>query len=202
MIWPVLSLRDTGWSPGERVNPRLHWLDDPDLPADLVLHQVAVRATTWPDADGKPWAQMIEAGDLRALRQGDHRPGDLSLDGCLIVDHYPVLTGDLPRTSGVVRRVRSVQNLYGRGADGWIRRPGRVRLTDVPSAAYEHLRDDPDLTEPPPPGGEPEPGTMRFLSPEQYFLLARDRLPAEQWQAGGFLVDLDVTLDRVSHQFE
>lgn len=189
MRWPVLldgSPRDTDWSLGERVEARLSWLDDPDLPAGLVLHQVAVRAGTWRNADGEPWAQMIEAGALRALRQGDHRDGDLALDGCLIVDAYPALTGARPRTPGVVRRVRLVQALHERGADGWIRRPGAVRLTDLPDAGPGHLRDDPDLFDPTP------SGSLRILSPEQYFRLAGDRLPAEQWQARGFLVDLDV----------
>ncbi|GGQ67862.1 hypothetical protein [Couchioplanes azureus] len=197
MLWPVLLLGgcchpDTIWCPGERVETRLHWVDDPDLPAELVLHQVGVRAGTWLDADRKPWAQMIEAGDLRALRQGDHRAGDLVLDGCLMVDAYPVLTGDLPLTAGVVRRVRVVQDLHEQGAEYWVRRPGGVRLIDVPDADPDHLRDDPDLCEPTPSDWEPDPEKLRIFSPEQYYALVRDQLPAEQWQARGFLVDLDV----------
>jgi hypothetical protein len=65
-------------------------------------------------------------------------------------------------------------------------------LTDVPDTRRERLRDDPDLGQPPSPDWEPEPGTMVMLSPEEYFRLAYDRLPAEQWQAQGFLVDLDI----------
>jgi hypothetical protein len=87
-----------------------------------------------------------------------------------------------------------VHDRYNRGTDGWIRRPGDVRLTDVPDASPGRLCDDPPLTGSPLPDGHyPEPGTMQFLSPEQYVQMARDRLPAQQWQARGFLVDLDVT---------
>jgi hypothetical protein len=39
---------------------------------------------------------------------------------------------------------------------------------------------------------EPEPGTLQIMSPEEYFRLARDHLPVEQWQARGFLVDVEV----------
>ncbi|MEV6602439.1 hypothetical protein AB0M36_37160 [Actinoplanes sp. NPDC051346] len=39
---------------------------------------------------------------------------------------------------------------------------------------------------------------MQILSPEQYNALVRDQLPPEQWQARGFLVDLDVA-DRATN---
>ncbi|HEX8629706.1 MAG TPA: hypothetical protein VF755_16190 [Catenuloplanes sp.] len=195
MRWPVLldtTPRDTTWFLGERVSTRLRWLDDPDLPDDLVLHRVPVRAGTLSNTHGQPWAQLIRAGDLLALREGDPWAGEVTLDGCLGFDAFLGLIGELPGTVGVVRRVRVVQDLHDRGTDGWIRRPGAVRLTDVPDASPERLIDDPSFVEPTPPDREPEPGTMRILSPEQYFQLVRDRLPAEQWQARGFLVDLHV----------
>lgn len=195
MIWPILlsaDPRDTTWSLGDRVSTRLRWLDDPDLPDDLLLHQVALRASTLTDFHGQPWAQLVEAGDLLAVRQGDHRGGAVTLDGCLGFDAYLGLIGELPATVGIVRRVRVVHDLHDRGTDRWIRRPGHVRLTDVPDACPERLRDDPSFFDPAPPDWEPEPGTMQILSSEQYFQLVRDQLPAEQWQARGFLVDLDV----------
>lgn len=195
MLWPVLLTthpRDTTWSLGERVSTRLRWLDNPDLPGDLVLHRTVVQASTLIGYHGQPWAQLITSSGLIAVRQGDHRAGDVTLDGCLGFDAYLGLIGELPVTVGVVRRVRVVHDLHDRGTDGWIRRPGHPRLTDVPDACPTRLRDDPSLFEPTPPDWEPEPGTMQFLSPEQYFQMARDRLPAEQWQARGFLVDLDV----------
>ncbi|MFI7598890.1 hypothetical protein [Actinoplanes sp. NPDC049681] len=197
MLWPVLldtAPRETLWALSERVSTRLRWLDDPDLPDDLVLHRVVVRASTLLDFDGHPWAQLVEAGDLRAIRGGDHRAGDVTLDGCLGFDASLGVLGDLPVTVGVVRRVRVVHDLHDRGTSEWIRRPGAVRLTDVPDACPTRLRDEPSFDgEPVPYDWEPEPGTMQFMSPEEYFQLARDRLPAEQWQARGFLVDLDVT---------
>jgi hypothetical protein len=195
MLWPVLlddAPRDTVWSLDERVSTRLRWLDDPDLPGDLVLRQVVVRASTLLGFDGQPWAQLIEAGDLRAVRDGDHRAGDVTLDGCLGFDTFLGIIGELPVTEGVVRRVRVVHDLHDRGTSEWIRRPGAVRLTDVPDACPTRLRDEPSLGEPMPVDWEPEPGTMQLMSPEEYFQLARDQLPAEQWQARGFLVDLDV----------
>ena len=85
-----------------------------------------------------------------------------------------------------------MQDLHDRGTGEWIRRPGAVRLTDVPDACPSHLRDDPSFDELMPDDGKPEPGTMQILSPEEYFRLARDQLPAEQWQARGFLVDWEV----------
>ena len=118
------------------MSTRLRWLDNPDLPGDLVLHRRAVQASTLIDHHGQPWAQLITSSGLIAVREGDHRAGDVTLDGCLGFDAY--------------------------------------------------------LVEPTPPDWEPEPGTMQILSPEQYFQMFRDRLPAEQWQARGFLVDLDV----------
>lgn len=197
MLWPVLlntHPREATWSLGELVTTRLRWLDDPELPDDLVLHQVVVRSSTLLDVDGRPWAQLIEGGDLQAVREGDHRDGAVALDGCLGFDAYLGLIAYLPSTVGVVRRVRVVHDLYDRGTDGWIRRPGDVRLTDVPDAFPGHLRDDPSLVDPPlPDGHQPEPGTMRWLSPTQHFQMARDRLPAQQWQPRGFLIDLDIT---------
>ena len=197
MLWPVLlddAPRDTAWSRGERVSTRLRWLDEPDLPDDLVLHRVGVRASTLLGYDGQPWAQLVEAGDLRAVRQGDHRAGDVTLDGCLGFDAFLGIIGELPPTVGVVRRVRVVHDLHDRGTSEWIRRPGAVRLTDVPDACPTRLRDEPSIDgEPMPDDWEPEPGTVQIMSPEEYFRLVRDQLPAEQWQARGFLVDLDVT---------
>jgi len=196
MLWPVLlntHPREATWSLGERVTTRLRWLDDPGLPDDLVLHQVVVRSNTLLDVDGRPWAQLIEAGDLFAVREGDHRDGEGTLDGCLGFDAYLGLIGELPSSVGVVRRVRVVHDLYDRGTDGWIRRPRDVRLTDVPDASPERLRDDPCFVDPPSPDGyHPDPDTVRFLSPTQYFQTNRDRLPAQKWQARGFLVDLDI----------
>ncbi|MBG0563793.1 hypothetical protein [Actinoplanes aureus] len=195
MLWPVLldtAPRDTTWSLGERVSTRLRWLDDPDLPDDLVLHQVVVPASTLPDFHGQPWAQLIEAGDLRAVREGEHRAGDVTLDGCLGFDAFLRIIGELPVTVGIVRRVRVVHDLHDRGTSEWIRRPGCVRLTDVSDACPTRLRDEPSFGEPTPDDWEPEPGTVQFMSPEEYFRLARDHLPAEQWQARGFLVDLEI----------
>ncbi|BCY08778.1 hypothetical protein [Actinoplanes sp. L3-i22] len=195
MLWPVLldsTPRDTAWSVGERVSTRLRWLDDPDLPDELVLRQVAVRASTLLAADGQPWAQLIEAGDLRAVREDDHRTGAVTLDGCLGFDAFLRIIGELPAAVGIVRRVRVIHDLHDRGTSEWIRRPGAVRLTDVPDAGPTHLRDDPSFEETVPDDWEPEPGTMQILSPEKYFRLAGDQLPTEQWQARGFLVDLDV----------
>jgi hypothetical protein len=195
MRWPVLlntHPRETPWSLGERVTTRLRWLDDPELPDDLLLHQVVVRANTLLDADGRPWAQLVAAGDLLAIREGDHRDGEVTLDGCLGFDAYLGLIGELPSTVGVVRRVRVVHDRYDQGTDGWIRRPGDVRLTDVPDAAPGRLRDNPSFFDPPPDEGRlPKPGTLRFLSPMQHSQITGDRLPP-QWQARGFLVDLDI----------
>jgi len=194
MLWPVLLRTDplgASWSLGERVSTRLRWLDEPGLPADLVLRHIGVRASPLIGADGQPWAQLIEAGGLRAVREGHRGAGDLTLDGCLGHDAFLRLVGGLPVTAGIVRRVRVVHALYDRGADGWIPSPGELRLTDVPDARPEHLRDDPDL-DGPSAGAAPEPGTMVLLSPEEYFRIAYDRLPDQQWQAQGFLVDLDV----------
>jgi hypothetical protein len=127
MLWPVLldaAPRDTRWSVGERISTRLRWLDDPDLPDGLTLHHVVVRAGTLLDAEGQPWAQLVAAGDLRAVREGDHRTGDVTLEGCLGFDAFLGIIGELPLTVGIVRRVRVVHDLHDRGAGEWIRRPG------------------------------------------------------------------------------
>jgi hypothetical protein len=34
---------------------------------------------------------------------------------------------------------------------------------------------------------------MHFVSATEDFRMSRDRLPAQQWQARGLLVDLDIT---------
>ncbi|GAB1692749.1 hypothetical protein [Krasilnikovia sp. M28-CT-15] len=195
MLWPVLldtTARDSMWSLGERVSTRLRWLDHPDLPDDVLLYRVPVRARTLRDVDGRPWAQLVEAGDLLAIREGDRCAGEVILDGCLGLDAFLGIIGELPDTVGTVRRVRVLQDLHDRGTDRWIRRPEAVRLIDVPDASPHRLIDEPSSFEPMHPDWEPEPGSMQILSPEQYFQMARDRLPAEQWQARGFLVDLDV----------
>ncbi|MEV0900678.1 hypothetical protein [Actinoplanes sp. NPDC049802] len=152
-----------------------------------MLRRIVVRAGALPGFDGRPWAQLVEAGDLRAVREGDHRVGDVTLDGCLGFDAFLGIIGELPATVGIVRRVRLVQDLHDRGAVEWIRRPGDVRLTDVPDACPTRLCDDP-MPDP----RDPEPGEMKIFSPETYFRAFREHLPAQQWQARGFLVDLDV----------
>lgn len=195
MLWPVLLNADplaASWSLGERVSTRLRWLDHPDLPADLALRQVGVRASMLTGADGQPWAQLIEAGGLRAVRDGHHGAGHLTVDGCPGYDDFLRLIGELPVTVGIVRRVRVLHALHDRGTDGWIPRPGTLRFTDVPDASPERLRDDPDLDEPQAPQCEHEPGSMVWLSADEYYRLAYHQLPAEQWQGQGFLVDLDV----------
>ncbi|WP_328475245.1 hypothetical protein OHA21_18205 [Actinoplanes sp. NBC_00393] len=192
MLWPVLldsSPRDTVWSLGERVSTRLRWLDEPDLSDDLVLHRTPVRTSALRDCHGEPWAQLVESGDLRAVREGDQSACEITLSGCLGFDAFLGIIGELPVTVGIVRRVRLVQDLHERGADQWMRRPGGVRLIDVPDAGPQRLIDDPSLFEPMPPDWEPEPGTVQFMSPEQHFRMVRDK---EQWQARGFLVDLEV----------
>ncbi len=194
-LWPVLldtHPRDTVWSLGERVSTRLRWLDNPDLPDDVVLRQIPARAGTLVDSHGRPWAQLIRIGDVLAVREGDHRAGEVTLGGCLGVDAYLGLVGDVPVTVGVVRRVQVVHDLHDLGAGGWVRRPGAVRLTEVPDAGPERLRDEPSLVEAVSPDRIPEAGTMRIVSPKQYVRMFRDQLPAEQWQARGFLVDLEV----------
>ncbi len=196
VLWPVLlntHPREANWSLGERVTTRLRWLDEPELPDDLVLHQVVMRASTLLDADGRPWAQLVQAGSLLAVRQGDDRGGELTLDGCLGFDAYLGLIGELPCTGGVVRRVRILHDLYDRSTDGWIRCPGRVRLTEVPDTSPGRLCDDSSFIQALPAEGQPEPGTIRFVSLTQYFRMTRDQLPAQQWQPRGFLVDLDIT---------
>lgn len=195
MLWPVLldsTPRDTTWSLGERVSTRLRWLDNPDLSDDLVLHRVPVRARTLLNSRGQPWAQLVEAGDLLAVREGDRRAGDVTLGGCLGFDAHLGLVDELPGTVGIVRRVRVVQDLYDRGTEQWIRRPGVTRLIDVPDAGPGRLIDDPSFDEPMSPDWEPGPGSMQVLSPEQHFQRFRHQLPAEQWQARGLLVHLDV----------
>ncbi|WP_433076892.1 hypothetical protein ACQP1P_33120 [Dactylosporangium sp. CA-052675] len=196
MLWPVLlntHPREANWSLGERVTTRPRWLDDPEPPDDLVLHQVVVRASTLLDADGRPWAQLVQAGNLLAVRQGDDRRGELTLDGCLGFDGWLGLIGELPFTEGVVRRIRIMHDLYDRSTDGWIRRPGRVRLTEVPDTSPGRLCDGPSCIKALPAEGQPEPGTIQFVSPTQYFRMTRDQLPAQQWQTRGFLVDLEIT---------
>lgn len=210
MLWPVLldaHPRDTAWSLGERVSTRLRWLDAPDLPADLIVRQVGVRASALPGADGRPWAQLVEAGGLVAFREGHQAAGHLVLDGCLGFDAFLPLIDGLPATVGTVRRVRMLHELHDRSPGGWIRRGGAPRLTDVPDAAPERLRDEPspfdasdraahDALDGAPLGSaprDPASGAMVVLSPEEYLRLAYDRLPARQWQARGFLVDLETT---------
>ena len=158
-----------------------------------MVRQVGVRASALIGAHGRPWAQLVEAGGLRAVREGHHAAGDLKLDGCLGFDAFLHLIGELPVTVGTVQRVRVLHELHDRGPDEWMPRPGALRLSDVPDASPQRLRDDPPTHEADPGEPEPDPGTMMIFSPEEYFRLAYDRLPAEQWQVRGFLVDLDVT---------
>lgn len=188
MLWPVLldtHPRDTNWSLGERVSAPLRWLDAPDLPAGLIVRQAGVRASALPGADGRPWAQLVEAGGLMAVREGHQAAGDVALDGCLGFDAFLPLIDGLPATVGTVRRVRVLHELHDLSPGGWIRRDGALRLTDVPDAAPERLRDDPSPVE--------AAGTMVILSPEEHFRLAYDRLPVRRWQARGFLIDLETS---------
>ena len=174
------------WLPGAAVSARLSWCDTPDLPGELLLRRAGLRATALIGGDGRPWAQLVRAGGLVAVRPGHRSAGAVLLDGCLTYEVYRQSAGWLPATTGTVRRVRAVLRLHDRGEDRWIPRPQATRVIDVPGTGPTHLHDDPA------PEDEPVPGSMVLLSPEQYFAMSRERLPAQQWQALGFLVDLDV----------
>lgn len=186
-VWLGSTPLDPPWSVGDRVVTRLRWCDDPDLPDHLALRKVRVRATVLRGADEQPWAHLVEADGLVAVRSGHHTSGEITISGCLSYDDLLRIVGDMPSTTGVVRRIRVVSYLYDRGADGWVRRPDAPRLTDVPDASPARLSDGP-----PPEARAPSTGSFVFLSPEQHFQLARDRLPPQQWQAHGFLIDLEV----------
>ena len=190
--WPVLvgtvPMADP-WSVGDQVSVPLRWRDDPDLPDDLQLRGIPFHADVLTDEDG-PWAQLLSAGGVTAVRTGQVRTGAVRLSGCLEYDQLSQWE-QIPRTTGTVRRVRVVQNLYDRGPDRWVPVPGVRRLPDVAATAPQFLRDDPPGPEADP-DEEPDPATLRFMSMAEYFALARDHLPPQQWQATGFLADLEV----------
>ncbi|MFI5493468.1 hypothetical protein [Actinoplanes sp. NPDC051859] len=122
--------------------------------------------------------RWLDASDL---------PDDVTPEGRLGEAHFMAVLGTSPVTEGVVRRVRLVQDLHDRGTEEWVRRPGETRLIDLPDAGPGGLRDDPQLDE------DPDLDSLEIFSPEEYFRLVRDRLPEQQWQARGFLIDLEVS---------
>jgi hypothetical protein len=175
----------TPWSVGDLVAARLRWCDNPNLPDDMVMRDVDMRAEVLRDGDGRPWADVVRAGAIAAARPGRKEAGEVRISGCLAYDAFLQSTDQVPVTSGVVRRVRVVLTLHDRGTHGWVPRAGAVRLREVPDTAVEGLRGEPPPT-------ATAPGVLAFLSPEQYFDRYRDQLPARQWQARGFVVDLAV----------
>ncbi|MEU4689106.1 hypothetical protein [Actinoplanes sp. NPDC023714] len=188
MLWPILT-SEVPWSPGDHVTIRLRWRDDPSAPGgtDGRVHaglpgrlEVTMRATILHDPDGVPWAQLLRKDGVSAARTGHTRSGEVQLSGCLTYESYEQWD-QVPPTTGVVRRIRAFQLLHDRGADFWVPRPGIHRLIDIlPGADSPADEDDVD------------PATLRLLSPEEYFALARDHLPQTEWQTQAYLTDLDV----------
>lgn len=181
MLWPILLVSapiETPWSLGDQIATRLRWCDAPNLPGDVVMHQVRACATVLIGGDGQPWAQLIEAGALVAARPGRGQTGEITISGCAGYDVYLQSVDQVPATVGIVRRLRVIMDLHDRGSDRWIPRPGALRMIDVPDASPTRLRDDPSLDDRAPPDYQPAPGSLQLLSPEQYFARFRDRLPA------------------------
>jgi hypothetical protein len=192
VLWPVLlgsEPRLAPWSVGDLMTARLTWCDSPDLPDEMVLRDVDVHADVLRSVDGQPWAHLVRVGTVAAARAGRHEAGEVRISGCPAYDAYLQSNDQVPVTSGVVRRIRVVLRLHDRGVDRWIPRPGAVRVHDVPDTAANRLSDDRPTA-----ATAPDPGTHVFLSPEQYFARDRDHLPPRQWQAHGFVVDVEVPL--------
>ena len=73
MLWPVLLGSEpmaTPWSVGDLVTARLRWCDSPNLPDDMVMRDVDMRAEVLRDGDGRPRAQVVRAGAIAAARPG------------------------------------------------------------------------------------------------------------------------------------
>ncbi|BBH69874.1 hypothetical protein ACTI_65590 [Actinoplanes sp. OR16] len=185
MTWPFFTGSaplPAPWSVGGTVTLRFLWQDDPGLPADLLLHDVPVRATTLRDDDGEPFAQLVEKDGLIAVRTGHTRPGEVRLTGCLTFDPWTAWH-QVPPTTAMIRRIRSFDSLYDRGPDFWTARPGSHRLIDHATTAD----DDPPTDE-----DDVDPAGFELLSPEQYYARARHLLPETEWQTQGYLIDLEV----------
>ncbi len=195
MLLPVLvdpvPMTDS-WVVGVPVAPRLTWCDAPALPDDVVLHNVPMRAEPVHGPGGQPWGQLLKAGGLTAARVGHVEAGQVTLSGCLRYDGYFQASPQVPTTRGVVRRIQVVQDLHDRDAERWIRRPGATRMIDAPDTSAERLGDDPSFTDPELDDTTSEPQSFVMLSPEQYLRRYGHLLPAEQWQARGFLVTLEL----------
>lgn len=62
---------ETPWSLGDEIATLLRWCDAPDLPGDVVMHQVRAHATVLISGDGRAWAQSWQPARAGADRQ-DH----------------------------------------------------------------------------------------------------------------------------------
>lgn len=195
MLWPVLVVPwalDRRWRVGDEVAVTLDWRDvgKADVLDGLALHDVELEVAALPVPEGWPAWQLLSAGGFRAVRRiedgqpfGRHRFSGLAC--------YEPLARHDPATTGLVRRLQVVHRLHDRMASSWRPVAGALRTVEVEEAVPELLAEDPPLTRERP-SEEPPQGPLRFMTEEQYLREHGDRLPRQQWQAVGFLAQLEV----------
>lgn len=193
MLWPVLLVPwalDRSWRVGDEVTVTLDWRDAGEGFDELALHEVELEVGPLPLPEGWPPWQLLSSGGFRAVRRvedgqafGRHRFSGLAV--------YEPLARRDPATTGVVRRLQVVHRLHDRMETSWRPVPEALRVVDVEEAAPALLSEDPPLMRHPPSEERP-PGPLRFMTQEQYLREAGHLLPRQQWQAVGFLVQLDV----------
>lgn len=195
MLWPVLVDPEPlahPWRVGDRVTVTLDWwdADDPDDLGQLALHDVELEVAPLPLPPGWPTWQLLSSGGFRAVRRtedglptGRHRFSGLA--------YYERRARSDEAITGVVRRLQVVHRLHDRLESSWRPVPGALRIADTEETAPSLLRRDPSpMTERP--TGERPPGPLRFMTQQQYLREHGDRLPPQQWQAVGFLAQLEV----------
>ena len=89
------------WSVGSHASVRLTWCDSPELPDDLVVHDVVMQARLYHGLYGQPHGQLVNAGTLTAARPGHYETGEVTLSGCLYHDRRFHLAGG-PLPAGVL----------------------------------------------------------------------------------------------------
>lgn len=182
MLWPVqvAQPRTTTWTAGQEFEGYLRWQSTTTAAVSLDLERVDRAAFNAPGGSIFVDATDLEVGDDQLT------PERGLLRGRFVEESQTVLVPPgLPVSRGSIERIMAFSELFDRIDGRYVRRAGMARSSAVPTTHWEHaLPDDPPRIQP-----RPVPATgLECMSNRQYEQRFPERVPAQQWRSGGFVL--------------
>lgn len=181
-MWPVqvAQPRTLTWVVGQEFEGYLRWQSTATAAASIDLERVDRAAFDVPGGSifVNP-ADLEVGGDQLNLARGPLRRRLVEEGQAVLVPR------GLPFSRGRIERIVAFSELFDRIDDRYVRRAGLARSRVVPTTDWEHaLPDDP-------PQGQRGPiptSGLEMTSSRQYEQRFPERVPAQQWRSGGFVL--------------